>query len=165
MLALTKSKTKFCPVCKTRKKFLDFGLSTGRKHDLTYACRKCINEKARKRLPERRDYYSQRYQKNKTYVLNYMRQYATGWALEDFDKAWNTQKGHCAICDIKLLRTKGGHKGRHKRAMADHNHTTKQKRGLLCQHCNSALGMVKENSQILKNMISYLAFYKALDKQ
>ena len=38
----------------------------------------------------------------------------------------------------------------------DHNHITGEVRGLLCSQCNTALGMVKDNPDILKRLIQYL---------
>ena len=41
----------------------------------------------------------------------------------------------------------------------DHNHTTGKVRGLLCQRCNTGLGMAKGNINTLNEMISYLQRY------
>lgn len=38
----------------------------------------------------------------------------------------------------------------------DHCHTTLKVRGLLCGHCNAALGLVKDSVGTLQNMIDYL---------
>lgn len=38
----------------------------------------------------------------------------------------------------------------------DHSHVTNKFRGTLCQTCNSALGMFKDDITILKNAIKYL---------
>lgn len=38
----------------------------------------------------------------------------------------------------------------------DHCHTTGEVRGLLCKSCNKALGFVREDIEILRNMILYL---------
>lgn len=38
----------------------------------------------------------------------------------------------------------------------DHNHKTGKFRGWLCMRCNFALGMVKDNTEILENLIDYL---------
>lgn len=42
----------------------------------------------------------------------------------------------------------------------DHNHKTKKFRGWLCSNCNTALGLVKENPEILKALIKYLEINK-----
>jgi len=38
----------------------------------------------------------------------------------------------------------------------DHDHKTGKIRGFLCQPCNSALGMAKDNIELLQKMIDYL---------
>jgi hypothetical protein len=38
----------------------------------------------------------------------------------------------------------------------DHDHSTGEVRGLLCNHCNRALGLVRDNRQTLQNMLQYL---------
>ena len=38
----------------------------------------------------------------------------------------------------------------------DHDHKTDKFRGWICQHCNSALGFVNDDTKILKKMIEYL---------
>mgnify|MGYP001605679604 CR=1 FL=1 len=38
----------------------------------------------------------------------------------------------------------------------DHNHKTGEFRGWLCQRCNTALGMVKDNSDTLRALANYL---------
>ena len=59
----------------------------------------------------------------------------------------------CDICKINfnLLSSKNIH--------IDHNHKTNKIRGLLCNHCNSLIGMAKENTFILENAIKYLNKY------
>lgn len=38
----------------------------------------------------------------------------------------------------------------------DHDHETGEIRGILCEYCNRALGMVKDDVAVLENMINYL---------
>ena len=39
----------------------------------------------------------------------------------------------------------------------DHDHVTGKVRGVLCNNCNTALGLVKDNVDTLKNMILYVS--------
>ena len=43
------------------------------------------------------------------------------------------------------------------RLCIDHNHDTKKPRGLLCHNCNTALGLLKDNTQIILGLSRYLA--------
>ena len=42
----------------------------------------------------------------------------------------------------------------------DHCHKTGKIRGLLCDTCNRALGLFKDDIQMLKNSVAYLEKYK-----
>lgn len=67
----------------------------------------------------------------------------TGWSTEDVDAAWLAQKGMCAICTCDLLRG-----GRSAQSMtADHCHTSKRKRALLCSMCNKSLGNYEKHQR------------------
>jgi len=55
------------------------------------------------------------------------------------------QNGRCSICNDLLLDPH-----------VDHNHITGQVRGLLCRHCNIALGHFRESLAIMKGAIAYI---------
>lgn len=58
------------------------------------------------------------------------------------------QGGKCAICKNSC--------STHGRLSVDHCHSTGKVRGLLCANCNRALGLFKENPEVLSSAISYL---------
>lgn len=86
--------------------------------------------------------------KNRQYDLkkNY------GLTVVEYDAMLSAQAGTCAIC-----RRKPGRRRLH----VDHAHSTGQIRGLLCSHCNTALGLLRESTELLTSAISYLAAYGA----
>ena len=53
---------------------------------------------------------------------------------------------HCEICGVTLVKKK----------CIDHCHDTEKVRGVLCNNCNTALGLVKDNTEVLSRMINYL---------
>jgi hypothetical protein len=71
------------------------------------------------------------------------------WNLsrEDVDKMWIEQDGCCQICTQPFVG---------QRPAIDHCHTTNKVRGLLCMQCNTAIGLLKDNTKYLSNAISYL---------
>ena len=78
-----------------------------------------------------------------------------------FMSLYNDQKGECKICGTALA-TKGidlrqGAKRLSNEPCVDHCHATGKVRGLLCFHCNTALGHVFDSPEILNKMIGYLA--------
>lgn len=62
------------------------------------------------------------------------------------------QDSRCGICKREI--TLGGRK--FDCAVVDHDHNTGAIRGLLCGHCNRAIGMFGDNIEVLKSAISYL---------
>ena len=59
-------------------------------------------------------------------------------------------KTHCPICGTEFT------KERKSQRCFDHCHSTGQFRGVICLRCNTALGMMNDNVQSLKNAITYL---------
>jgi hypothetical protein len=70
-----------------------------------------------------------------------------GISLEEYNEILAKQSGVCAIC---------GEETHRKKLFVDHDHDSGAIRGLLCQQCNTALGMVSDNIDTLSTMISYL---------
>lgn len=69
---------------------------------------------------------------------------------EEYDFMYAKQKGCCAICgkhESNVLRN---------RLNIDHCHSTGKIRGLLCHHCNAALGHLEDSIDNLTTAISYL---------
>lgn len=74
--------------------------------------------------------------------------------FDDFKKMVEEQDGKCLTCskDLVLIPDKLGHDA----ACVDHCHETGKVRGILCNNCNRAIGLVKEDIEVLRNMINYL---------
>lgn len=66
----------------------------------------------------------------------------------EFESMLRRQEGKCAICDRKPPEGKV--------LVIDHNHKTGDVRGLLCGSCNTALGMLQDDTEVLTRAISYL---------
>lgn len=68
---------------------------------------------------------------------------------EQYEQMLKRQRERCAIC------------GRPQSAFeqnldVDHNHVTKEVRGLLCKDCNMVLGLVRDDPSVLRLAASYL---------
>lgn len=82
-----------------------------------------------------------------------------GIRLEDYNRMLTEQSAKCAICSQP--ETQLHHKtGLPYQLSVDHSHKTEQVRALLCNRCNRTLGMVDDDIQLLKDMITYLEKYK-----
>lgn len=79
---------------------------------------------------------------NKDKYKNIRLKYKFGITLEDFNKILEKQGGGCVCCTSKY------------KLSLDHSHTTGKIRGILCMSCNLALGMVRDNKEVLAKLIS-----------
>jgi hypothetical protein len=72
-----------------------------------------------------------------------------GITIEEYNDLFLKQGGKCAICSK--------HQSEFKIALAvDHNHETKEIRGLLCFNCNMGIGRLQDSIELLKQAIVYL---------
>jgi len=76
-----------------------------------------------------------------------------GINFNDFIAMAIAQENKCAICGEE---EKGMRNGKVKTLSVDHNHTTGKVRELLCEACNKAIGLVKEDKNILLSAVRYL---------
>ena len=79
-----------------------------------------------------------------------------GLSIEDWNVLFSKQKGLCAICnqpETVLL------KGKIKRLAVDHCHTTGKVRALLCAKCNKAIGLMKDQPELLRQAAQYLELH------
>lgn len=93
------------------------------------------NDAARKRTARQRDPRRYKFQQIKNKY---------GITEQDWLQLLDKQGGHCACCP----ETEG--------LCVDHCHTTGKVRGLLCHHCNRALGLFRDNPEYITNALNYL---------
>lgn len=79
--------------------------------------------------------------------------YSYNMTVEDYNNMLESQQGKCLICDKHYTEVARQY------LCVDHCHKTGKVRGLLCHNCNSALGLIKEDENILNSMKSYLVNY------
>lgn len=73
-----------------------------------------------------------------------------GITLDDYDKMLKLQDGKCAICGTSELA-----KGKSRFAV-DHCHSTGKVRGLLCTNCNSGIGKLQDDKDLVMKAYEYL---------
>lgn len=94
--------------------------------------------------------------KNPDKIKHYTRNWKSWWlkkqynmTIEEYNQMFIEQNGCCAICNT--------HQSELEKALAvDHNHETKEIRGLLCMTCNRALGLLKDDRKLLIIAAGYL---------
>ena len=78
-----------------------------------------------------------------------------GIGVEEYKELFEKQNGNCAICGKHssnvFTKGKAGFE-----LCVDHCHETGKVRGLLCENCNTGLGKLQDNVEILRKAIDYL---------
>lgn len=114
-----------------------------------------LNRKFKANNPEKIKQYQKSFKtKNPNYFKNKHLEYSYGIPLDEYDRMYSNQHGRCCICG------KHSDETHRKRLFVDHCHKTGKIRGLLCQQCNTALGMASDDIDILCAMIGYLSEHK-----
>ena len=67
----------------------------------------------------------------------------------------------CQICKKENFAMRESHSGC---LVVDHEHKTNKVRGLLCHNCNRAIGLLQDNTDYLKNAITYLESVTTIPK-
>ena len=90
--------------------------------------------------------------KNKITGRRLLRDYSL--SLSDYNSLLEEQNNVCKVCLVKPKKRK---------LFVDHCHSTGEVRGLLCHKCNSALGFLQEDVNIMRNLIEYKLESKGAD--
>jgi hypothetical protein len=148
-------KTKICPSCKQDLLLEKFYFTNGARKRYSAYCKECSGKKIKEgyTYPETKKQKKQKYYYDnieRVRDTNYKKSF--GIDLEEYSKKEALQDFKCKICFSK---NKSG-----KKLAVDHDHATGKIRDLLCSSCNSALGLLKEDIDILANMIEYLKRHK-----
>lgn len=146
--------TKYCSSCKLDLDTSQFNKASRRDGFQTY-CRSCHNRMQRDRYaidPKAKVLRQLRAGRRKQLDPEAQRRAELkrlyGITLEDYVEMFKNQNGVCAIC-FKECKTK-------KSLSVDHNHESGKVRGLLCNACNRAIGMLGDSSETLRRAAEYL---------
>lgn len=126
---------KKCTKCGVWKPHGNFSVRPQSADGLNYHCNHCRNEQ-RKKWGKETGYKTQ----------------PTKWAkfklTEEQYNQYFVDAGHkCSCC---------GATSQERRLCLDHCHATGKIRGVLCNNCNTALGLVHESTDVLYNLIKYI---------
>ncbi len=136
--------TRTCKVCNQEKQLKGFYKSKTFRDGYTPTCKKCIvrrnavNRKGKERRPDTLSKTAKR-------IGKYDKDYLADW----YNKQFKKQKGCCAICGI--------HQSELGKALSiDHDHNTKELRGLLCNSCNIGIGYLRHDAELCVKAYNYL---------
>jgi hypothetical protein len=87
-----------------------------------------------------------------------VKEYRRDWALKNkygidagtYDAMLAEQSGVCAVCKMES----------DKPLSVDHDHVTGKVRGLLCNNCNMAIGLLADDEQRLRSAADYVAKHR-----
>jgi hypothetical protein len=142
--------TKFCPKCKEDLPRTEFGRRYGSAKDYSASyCKQCTldynADRARKHWAAHPELAEHRARQNR--VITLRRFY--GITVDDYEWLLSFQGGLCRIC-------RTAPSGRRKTLSVDHCHATDRIRGLLCDTCNRAIGLLRDDPEILRQAAAYL---------
>lgn len=127
-------------------------------NSLAKTCRRCRGRAAQKRYAEkhpdrvkrsRSAYRRRNLRKVRERDRHHSLKKRYGISLDDYRAMLSSQGGRCAIC-------RGTRTARGRELAVDHCHKTGRVRGILCVHCNVALGQARDRVDVLRAMIRYL---------
>ncbi len=81
-----------------------------------------------------------------------------GVSIEEYESLLSQQNGGCAICGLSNV--KHSHGKNRVPLVFDHCHVTGKFRGMLCQRCNRALGLIGDNAELLEKSVAYLRSFQ-----
>ena len=140
--------SKVCTKCKEEKPLTEYSKAKSNRLGVQSYCKVC--QKAHGRKYKSSPSYKVR-RKHQDLVRRY------GLTLNEYEARLEAQGYKCVTCNEDL-----GDNPNH--IHVDHCHSTGKVRGILCTHCNRALGAVKDNPGTLKNLQLYLLLNESLSK-
>ena len=135
---------KTCTMCQQEKALAEFSKAKHTKDGHAYWCKTCFAK------------YNKHYRKENTREpldpelkrqQNVKKLY--GITLDAAEYIFFKQGNACAICKTEEPGGNGWH--------IDHNHETSYIRGILCHRCNVGIGFLRDDVQIVRNAVHYLA--------
>lgn len=142
---------KICKVCLKEKPLTDFDAPLGKRKFtkwVWYICKECQYNKKSETQKKYRELHPYNYKEDKNRKL---RKRYWIW-IQDYDSMLKFQNYKCAICWAEDISKR--------RAFAiDHCHNTWKIRWLLCSNCNTWIGNLKDDIDLLQKAITYLQQY------
>ena len=133
-----------CSCCQKIKDVSLFPKATKKKRGYAWECKSC---KATRRKQKQESMSAEDWAlQNRKYWL----QSQYGMSVEEYNNRLKEQNHKCGICfadEVDVFK---------QTLYVDHCHTTNKIRGLLCHACNTALGLFKDNEQVLEQAKIYL---------
>lgn len=164
--------TKKCSRCHNEKPLSEFHKDRGEKLGVVSQCKECKKELYKGEQKDHRRAYAKRYREEHREKLRaqdaaYNRSHKEqmrawrlrrryGISLGTYEEMFEAQSGLCKVC---------GKKSHGKRLAVDHDHKTGEIRALLCHSCNTAVGYMEDDSELLRALADYIESYRTPNKK
>jgi hypothetical protein len=145
-VALDEQGRKQCPTCGEYKTLTEYSPSKTHSYGVASICKTCM-------ITVQSARYSLDYHRKRHLKVTY------GLTEEEYNDRLTQQNNVCAVCGNPETRRAGRTVktiGNKLMLHVDHNHTTGVVRGLLCSSCNQALGLLGDNPNRIRSLLSYL---------
>jgi hypothetical protein len=146
---------KRCGECERDLPAGEFHVKKNRKGELAHlsaACKPCSSERTKRWQRENRD------RAQSLYIRGNLKK--RGLTLEQYEEMLAFQGNVCGIC-----KREAAERTPYKRLAVDHCHETLVVRGLLCTPCNSAIGLLMEDVEVLREAIAYLESWDEANRE
>lgn len=148
---------KTCTKCGEQKPLSEYHNSKKNKDKLNYWCKPCtkINKaewyksNINKVLIRSKQWALKNKEKRKLIARKSHLKIKYNMSLEDERKLINNQNNRCAICNNGIIVELN-------KFHIDHCHNSGKVRGILCNYCNTGLGMFQDSQEYLKSAVKYL---------
>ena len=128
---------KICNTCGAARSVEEFSADKQKRDGVRGTCKPCRNAETRRRYGD--DQHRARQQS-----LSRSRKYLYGLTTVDYEAFMAARGNRCEVCSsVGPL-------------CIDHDHATRQLRGVLCKNCNNALGLFKDTPEYLRRAAAYL---------
>ena len=131
---------KECTKCKTEREISYFNKDRSKPDGYHSHCKPCIKK-----------YAQENREKRAATCRNSKLKSTYGITAEDYEIMLAKQNGVCAICKAECSRRRSS-----KFFCVDHCHKTLKIRGLLCNRCNTALGLFEDDINRMEIAINYI---------
>lgn len=147
---------KHCTKCDTTKSIEEFHKKNDTKDGRARWCAACSGEARREwyakpenraRVKENARLYSIK-NRSKEFARNLKRMYDL--SVDEYHSLLLRHSFRCGICRVKFGLPKAI------RPHVDHDHNTGKVRGLLCSNCNIAIGLLKDEVNVIRNAAAYV---------
>ncbi len=146
-------KTKVCTRCQADKPLTEYFSRGGKlSHLYKSRCKSCMQQQRQQWALDNKQHLNEWRRKN--WVEAGRRFRRRGATQELYDTLYEAQKGCCALCNEPEEKFAW--------LCIDHDHDTGRIRGLLCPNCNRGIGLLRDNSQLLRKAAEYIESAKEL---